>query len=202
MNCADIEILICDYIDGTLAPAQRAEVESHLAGCEACAAMARDSAAAVAFMERAAAIEPPPALVTQILFDAPWQKRRKGWLPQVFHSVLSPKFAMSMALTILSISMLWGPSRAWKPADLQPTRIWASLEDRVFLQWARAVKFYDNLKFVYQIQTTLREWQQDQENQQPASDTAPSSQPDDHQLPVNNHPGQANAPASKTGRTQ
>ena len=71
MNCAEIEILICDYVDGTLDAADKAEVERHLAACPACAELARDSAAAVAFIERAAEVEPPPELITRILFDAP-----------------------------------------------------------------------------------------------------------------------------------
>ena len=54
MICADLEILICDYVDGTLAAAQKAEVERHLAACPACAEMARDSATAVEFMQCAA----------------------------------------------------------------------------------------------------------------------------------------------------
>ena len=199
MNCAEIEILICEYVDGTLAPAQRAEAERHFAGCVACATLARDAAAAVAFMERAADVEPPPELVTQILFDAPWQKHKAGWFSKVFNSVLQPKFAMSMALTILSFSMLFGHVRQWNPADFQPTKVWTDLEDRVYRMWARTGKFYDNLKFVYQIQTTLREWQQDQEVQQPASDSdVPQSKTDDHRLPIRNNPGQASAPPSKT----
>ena len=78
MNCAEIEILICDYVDGTLAADQKAEVERHLAECPACAELARDSAAAVAFIERAAEVEPPPELITRILFDAPWRKEQAG----------------------------------------------------------------------------------------------------------------------------
>jgi anti-sigma factor RsiW len=31
MNCAELEVLICDYVDGALAPAERALVERHLA---------------------------------------------------------------------------------------------------------------------------------------------------------------------------
>jgi len=50
MNCAESEIAICGYVDGTLAPAQKAELERHLAECPACAGVARDSAAAVARM--------------------------------------------------------------------------------------------------------------------------------------------------------
>ena len=37
MNCAEIEILICDYVDGTLPAAEKAAVERHLATCDACA---------------------------------------------------------------------------------------------------------------------------------------------------------------------
>ena len=74
MNCAEIEILICDYAEGTLAAAEKAEVERHLAECPVCAELARDSAAALAFIERAAEVEPPPELITRILFDAPWSK--------------------------------------------------------------------------------------------------------------------------------
>ncbi len=51
-------------------------MERHLAECPACAELARDSAAAVAFMERAAEVEPPPELMTRILFDAPWRKEK------------------------------------------------------------------------------------------------------------------------------
>ena len=52
-------------------------MERHLAECPACAELARDSAAAVAFMERAAEVEPPPELITRILFDAPWSKAKR-----------------------------------------------------------------------------------------------------------------------------
>src|SRR5207244_3453747 len=88
MSCAAIEILSCDYVDGTLTAAQKAEVERHLDSCPACAALARDSAAAVAFMERAAEVEAPPELITRILFDAPWTKSKpdskaRRWLSAI-----------------------------------------------------------------------------------------------------------------------
>src|SRR5689334_23844600 len=99
MTCADYEILICDYVDGTLAPAQKTELEHHLAECPACAELARDSAAAVAFMERAADVEPPPELITRILFDAPWsrgksQSRARSWLGALLAPILTPRYAM------------------------------------------------------------------------------------------------------------
>lgn len=196
MNCAEIEILICDYVDGTLAPDVRAELERHLTGCPACAELARDSAAAVAFMERAADVEPPPELITKILFDAPWSKHRqqsklRNWMRAILSPILQPKFAMGMAMTVISLSMLARfvvPVRQLRPADLKPTAVWAAMEDRATRTWARTVKFYENLKFVYQIQTTLREWQQQDEEQRPAPKPEPGRQTDEHKLPVKSGP--------------
>ena len=197
MNCAEIEVLICDYVDGTLAAAQKAEVERHLSACPACAELARDSAAAVAFMETAADVEPPPELITRILFDAPWAKEKqkskpREWFRALLSPILHPKFAMGMAMTILSLSMLArfvAPVRQLRPADLKPTEVWAGIEGRAVRTWARTVKFYENLKIVYQIQTTLKEWQQQTEEQKPATDNT-----DERKLPVK-PPASPGAPA-------
>jgi hypothetical protein len=204
MNCADIEILICDYVDGTLAADRKAAIERHLAQCPACAELARDSAAAVAFIGRVADVEPPPELITRILFDPPWSKEKTrskglrsrfaGW----FSPILQPKFAMGMAMTILSFSILsqLAPVRQLRLSDLEPVKVWHGLEDRAGRAWDRTVKFYENLKFVYQIQTTLREWQQQDDEQHPAQKQGTSvPKTDVHKLPANSAPsGGANSP--------
>jgi hypothetical protein len=67
-------------------------------------------------------------------------------------------------------------------ADLEPARVWAGAEGRVLRGWERSVKFYENLRFVYQIQSRVREWR-DQQDQDTA---APPEQADDRRLPVGN----------------
>jgi anti-sigma factor RsiW len=189
MKCAELEILICDYVDGTLPAAEEAEVEHHLAVCPACAELARDSAAAVGFMERASEVEPPPELITRILYDAPWSRQKSlarglrarlgGWIGPI----LRPKLVMGAAMTILSLSMLTqfvAPMRQLKPSDFTPSAVWAGLADRADRAWARTVKYYDNLKVVYQIQTLLRDWQQQVDEQKPAQ---PKNN-EDRKLPV------------------
>lgn len=194
MNCADLDILICDYVDGALDAAQKAEVESHLAECVMCAEMARDSAAAVRFMECAADVEPPPELVTRILFDAPWRKGANPtgahrWINAIVSPFLQPRYVMGMAMSILSLSLLFNSVRQLQPQDYEPAKVWAGMEDRAVRTWARTVKFYDNLKVVYQMQTLLHEWQQqDEEQERPAAKTAPASQIDSHKLPVKSEP--------------
>ncbi len=161
MKCADVESLICEYVDGALAAADRTEVERHLAGCESCAAMARDAADAVEFIERAGAVEPPQELISQILFETPWHKQRTGWWAKLVYPLLQPRFAMSMALTVLTIGMIMPKMRRIQPADLSPVAVWAGIEGHVERIWERTEKLYDNLKFVYEIRATLREWQQE-----------------------------------------
>ncbi len=201
MNCADYEILICDYVDGTLDAADRARVEAHLAECPSCAELARDSSAAVAFMERAADVEPPPELVNRILFDAPWSKNKpqskaREWIRAILSPILQPRFAMGIALTMLSLSIITqGKMPKMRAADLQPAAIWHSLDERVTYTWGRTVKFYNNLKFVYQIQTMLHEWQQQSEEESAVQKTS-DHKTDDRKLPVRTAPDQA-VPAQK-----
>jgi hypothetical protein len=178
MNCADLEILLCDYVDGTLASEQRSAVEVHLAACPACAELARDSAGAVAFMDRVAVIDPPAELLTRILFELPnaqrqvkssrswWSKIRAAWI----EPVLQPRFAMGMAMTVLSFAMLGRFAgievRQLKPSDLNPVAVWSTLEDKAARTWARAVKYYDSLRLVYEIQTRLKDWNEQAETDQ------------------------------------
>ena len=208
MNCAELEILICDYVDGTLAPAEKAVVERHLAECRNCAELARDSAAAVSFMQSAADVEPPPELITRILHDSPWKKTgvvREGtrsWLRKILSPLVQPKFAMGMAMTILSFSLLKpfvAPGlRQLKPEDLKPSAVWAAVDDQAHRAWARTVKYYENLKVVYQLKVMLSEWQQQQDEEQPADATSGTNRKaEDRKLPVKTSPSQTVEPDLK-----
>lgn len=196
MNCAELESLICDYVDGTLDAEERGVVESHVAECAACKALVEDSASVLRFMERAADVEPPPQLITRILFDAPWRKNARaagvrGWLDRVFSPFQQPRLVMGMAMSVLSLSLMFHTVRQLKPSDLEPSKVVAGVEDRAARVWARTVMFYDNLKVVYQVESLLHEWQQqDAEEQRPAAKptVVPAADQDPHRLPVKTVP--------------
>jgi anti-sigma factor RsiW len=182
MTCADVEIRLADYVDETLHGVDKSALEAHLSQCQSCAELARDSASAVAFMERASNVEAPPELVTRILFEITsgpshaevkpkWTRRVFGkWL----EPILQPRYAMGMAMTVLSFAMLGrftGIHRQLTAADLDPVKIWMATEDRAQRVWERSVKYYENLRVVFEIQTQLKEWTEEQ----PADTNPPAS---------------------------
>jgi anti-sigma factor RsiW len=167
MHCSDIEILLAEYVDGTLHGGVKSAVESHLSACPGCRELAEDAAAAVAFMARTAPVEAPPELLTRILFEAPAVKptlaRRLfgrvlgGWI----EPVLQPRLAMGMGVAALSFVMLRPGVRQLTPADLNPVKVWTAVENRASRVWDRGVKSYENLRLVYEIQTRLSQWQEE-----------------------------------------
>jgi hypothetical protein len=165
MNCADFEILLCDYLDGTLAEERRHEIERHMETCATCAALTADVRSAMGLMERAAAVEPPAELLTRILHVIPGNNaagKRPWWRRRWIEPILQPRYAMGMAMTVLSFSMLARfagiEPRQLKPSDLDPVKIWMAVDDRAHRGWDRTVKYYENLKLVIEIQSRLKDW--------------------------------------------
>jgi hypothetical protein len=183
MTCADFEVLLCDYVDGTLDPSSKLAFEEHRSSCKACASLAQDVTGTLSFLERVEQVEPPSELLTRIAFSIPREEvKAKGWrgwfgslLRGRLHPILQPKIAMGMAMTILSFSMLGRfagiEPRQLKPSDLHPAAIWAAADDRLHRSWARALKYYENLRLVYEVRTRLQEWSEQNEADNGANST-------------------------------
>ncbi len=183
-SCEQFEILLADSIDGELnAPARaadRAAFEQHMAGCAACAEMARDVMSAVSFMEIAADVEPPPVLVAKILHGTKdgWElslraKGPRGWINRIFAPILQPRLVMGAMLTLMSVTMLsrcaGAPKKVLSAADLDPVRVWSSLDDRTHRMWDRAMKSYESMRLVYEIRGQIDDWKQKQAEEEEAA---------------------------------
>ncbi|MDQ6700747.1 MAG: zf-HC2 domain-containing protein [Acidobacteriota bacterium] len=194
IDCADCEALLCDYLDGALPRERRPGFEAHLAECAACAALARDAASALAFMDRAADVEPPPQLITKILYQIPRGRTSgvQGWLNRLFRPVLQPRYVMGAMLTILSLSVMTrcagAPDHPLNASDLDPVKLWASLDDRIHRVWQRSLKTYESMRLVYDVQTRIHEWQE-QQQEDDAAVTEISSP--NRQLPMKSPPASA-----------
>ena len=152
ITCTEFEILLADYLDGTLASEAKANVEKHQNECVSCAELAADAAGAMGFIERAAIVDPPPALVNRILFEVTNGKSRAvikpSWMERLLGRragfLLQPRFAMGMAMAVLSLAMVG--------------RFWSAAESTVERSWDRAVKGYQSLQLVYDVHSQLEEW--------------------------------------------
>ena len=194
LSCAEFEMLLADWIDETLAaPARQVEREAfvrHLESCAVCAALAEDAQSAVAFMDRAADVEMPPALVSKILHatNSGWEFKLRargvsGWINRTFAPVLRPRVVMGLMLTLLSGTMMLtrcAPSRTLTAADLDPVRLWTSLDDRTHRIYDRAVKSYESMRLVYEVKNQINDWTEQQRLEEEAAADAKANR---RQLP-------------------
>lgn len=175
MNCADLEIVLCDYLDGTLAPARRAAFESHLGSCTNCAVLAEDAAAGLAFLEHVPDVHPPQELITRIMHQAPVGRSAHGtrgiraFLHGLLAPIRQPRYVMGAMCTILSLAMMTRcagvPVRNLKPEDLNPEHVWITLEARVERIYDRTMKTYESMRLVYEVRSELRQWREQQQEQ-------------------------------------
>jgi hypothetical protein len=214
MTCNDFDALLCDYIDGVLPADRRQLMEVHLSGCALCAELTRDAREVMSFVERSADVEVPPELVTRILHQAPhggWLGNALGnlssrWLSPLLQPVLQPRLFMGAMLTVLSLAMMTrcagAPKHALTAADLDPVRLWSNLDDRVHRGWERSVKAYESMKLVYEVQTRVNEWKQQQQDEEELNKRLPPAKAglvkatqvqDSGTTPENNRNGQGKA---------
>lgn len=179
MNCSELELHLCDYLDGTLDAARHAAIDRHLQTCAACTELVHDCSSVIAFTRGLPEVEPPAAMVTRILQQIPASQpaveRPKGWMASLLgrwlEPVLQPRLVMGMAMTILSFAMLGRfagiEARQLRPADISPVRVYEAAEDRLHRTWLQAVKYYESLRFVYEIQSRLRDLTEPEEDADP-----------------------------------
>jgi hypothetical protein len=183
MNCAEFEILLADYLDNTLGATDRAALEEHVSSCAGCRDLLNDAGGGFNFLQRAEEVEVPAGLITRIAYQAPTGRirnpfERQGFLSKLIgqwlQPVLQPRLVMGMAMTILSFALLERCTgvrvQHIQAADLNPVRIWGGVEDRTVRVKDRAVKYYENLRWVYEIEVRLR-------NLQEEAETTPAQQP-------------------------
>jgi anti-sigma factor RsiW len=176
MQCGEVEILLADYLDGTLSLEEQTALEQHTSACVSCRALLDDASSAVRFLTQADDVTAPPELITRIAYGAPygrvrfpferqslWSRLTAKWL----QPILQPRLAMGMAMTILSFAMLERCTgvrvQHIEAADLNPVRIWGGVEDRALRVKDRAVKYYENLRWVYELEIRLKSLQEEQE---------------------------------------
>ena len=185
MGCAECEAMLTDAIDGLLTPEQRARFDLHLLGCEDCAMAYEDAQRGAAWLEMLKSDRPQPTtdLMARILAQtsgahmaqpayvtaaepvmappiaARWSTRVRAWfnLKNLGQSLLQPRLAMTAAMAFFSIALTMNlvgiRITDIKASDLKPS----SLKRTLYQTNARVVRYYDNLRVVYELESRLGE---------------------------------------------
>jgi hypothetical protein len=181
--CGEWETLLADALDGLLKPEEEARFEAHKAGCPACAALyeaARKGREWLEFLSPDP--EPPEWLLAKILattgpghainglpvpagagvvpaFVPPvWQQ--PGFLARM-RSSAQPRLLMTAAMAFFSIALtlnLAGVRLAnLRMADLRPRTVRSYMERQLTMASVPIVRYYDHLRFVYEVEARMRE---------------------------------------------
>ena len=198
VDCAQFEVLLSEALDGVLGEPALAEFRKHATGCADCGPMLTAAQAGMSWLKSLSAAEPPRNLVRNILIatsgaeaavparqaalPSPWRERLLGWtrpLAPVFSSLRQPRFALSLGMAFFSITVLLNAAgvhvSSLRTADLRPSAIQENLTRSYNETTARAVKYYENIRLVYEIESRVREIrnatreedQQEQRKQEP-----------------------------------
>jgi hypothetical protein len=159
-TCAQIEERLSDYLDEALSRDEQREFSAHVGACSRCAPLLKSVTGVVGRMRSMEPVDVPANLIPQIIEQTSGtragSKAPRGWLGWL-RPVWQPRFAMGAATvlaTCLIVFQVVGPKRL-KKADLSPVNLYYSANRRVHLVYARGVKFVNDLRVVYEIQSRL-----------------------------------------------
>ena len=201
MQCHEFDLLLADAIDGILSGAQLDRFQAHARSCSACGPLLAEAEAGRNWLKELSEVNPPASLVTNILASttgvdtqrlrvnagvlqtepagASWLDRVQAWLfgglQPVWATLRQPRFAMSFGMAFFSLSV--GLSvLGVKPADLRQVSLKpAAIRHTYFTTQARVVRYYDNIKLVYEVQAAVRQLKR---NVQPAESTPRETSPE------------------------
>lgn len=188
MECSRFEALMAEALDGTLEQRELAAFEAHAAACPDCGPMLAHARLGLRFLSALEEVEPPRHLVHNILAATsgaapaaqpdrrPWRDVLTGWFRPVavpvYATVRQPRFAMSFAMVFFSLSMVLSLTgvrlRDLGRLDLRPSAIRRSLVRGYNDTTASVVRYYENMRLVYELQSRVRDLRQATQPQEPA----------------------------------
>src|SRR5271165_2724286 len=186
LRCEEWEALLADALDGVMPPADSATFEAHSHDCAACAGLLAQSRQGQEWM-RFLNIEPemPGDLMERILsrtsgavadrplavYGAPiaagpnvlaMPRRKFVWDTRLMMTAAMAFFSIALTLNLAGVRLT-----DLRLADLTPANLENNLTRQFYGAKSQLVRYYDNLRFVYEVESKMRELKRDEETTQP-----------------------------------
>lgn len=182
--CGEWETLLADALDGLLRPEEEAKFTAHKAVCPFCSTLYEEARKGREWLEfLSPEPEPPVELLAKILastgpghkaqagmpipavaggvpaFIPPvWQK--PGFMARMRYS-MQPRLLMTAAMAFFSIALTLNMSgvrlSSLRLSDLRPRSVRSYMERQLTMASVPIVRYYDHLRFVYEVESRVRE---------------------------------------------
>jgi hypothetical protein len=199
--CGQWETLLADALDGQLRPEDEATFSAHMASCSSCIELFEQSRQGREWLEfLSPEPEVPEGLLDRILAQTgpgqvegyglvpaaaggdvvqmpqPWQ--RPGFLSQV-RRFAEPRLLMTAAMAFFSIALTLNLAGVrvtdMRLSDLRPAAMRSYVVRQFTVASTPIVRYYDHLRFVYEVQTRMREMRRTQESIQQKPNDNPAT---------------------------
>jgi hypothetical protein len=180
MQCHEFDGLVSDALDGVLTGSKLDTFQAHARTCSACGPLFAEVQAGRNWLKDLTEVEPPVSLVTNILASTTgvdtqrlrvnvsaaqprisWLDRMQAWasgaIQPTWGTIRQPRFAMSFGMAFFSLSVALSVLGV-KPADLRQVSLRPSaIRHTYYNTQARVVRYYENIRFVYEVESRVRE---------------------------------------------
>ncbi|HEX4008101.1 MAG TPA: zf-HC2 domain-containing protein [Acidobacteriaceae bacterium] len=185
LRCEEWEALLADALDGLLPATERAAFTAHSEDCVGCADLLAHARQGQEWLEYLhSEPEVPAGLVSRILEKTagagaipvpvlvgaeqgagtavaavPW--RRSFQETRLLMTVAMAFFSIALTLNMAGVKL-----SSVRLADLRPATLGNTLSRQFYGAQRQVVQFYDNMRFVYQLESKMRELRRDAETPQ------------------------------------
>jgi hypothetical protein len=179
-QCTEFDALLGEALDQRLSADKLESFQAHARICPVCGPLLAEADAGLRWLHELVEVEPPVNLVHNILaattgidtarlhgaVNAPPRiglfDRVQDWANSVFSPILGvarqPRFAMSFGMAFFSLSITMSLAGV-KLSDVRHLDLRPSAIKRNYYETSgRVVKYYDNIRFVYEIESRVREF--------------------------------------------
>jgi hypothetical protein len=205
LKCEDWEALLTDALDGLLPAGETAAFLAHSETCANCGdllAHAKQGQEWLGYLHDEPEI--PASLVGKILEKTmgaggvplpvvagsaagtgatamvmPW--RRSFHETRLLMTVAMAFFSIALTLNLMGVKM-----GSLKLADLRPAQLGSTISRQFYGARSSVVRYYDNMRFFYQLQSRMRELRRDVQTQQPQQNNQQQQNPQQQQKPGKN----------------
>jgi hypothetical protein len=210
MQCGEFDALLADALDHTLTGTRLESFQAHAQSCSICGPLLSEAEQGQRWLKQMVEVEPPAGMVENILLattglstvrlsagapvpsERSFGDRLRDWanllVSPIVAAVRQPRFVMSFGMAFFSLSVSLNLAGV-KMGDIREIDLRPSAIKREYYETSgKIVKYYENIRFVYEIESRVREFKRattpaepprEEKQEKPKSNT--SDRPDEKQ---------------------